>query len=122
MSDKNEFDNSEIEKSPSISIKTISIILAIIVSISSIVGGVITIDSRYVTIEEHSNIIKKLREDIIKSQEDLTKNGKRLFILQYTDELEDLEFKIQNDLATKFEKSKKQRIERRIESIRRGDF
>lgn len=105
-----------------LSLKTIGVIISIIVGLFSIVGYLFAIESKYVTVEEHTNIIKKLKEDLIKAQDDLAKNSKRLFILQYMDELEDIEFKIQNNTATKFEKSKKERLERRIESIRRGDF
>lgn len=110
------------EKSPSISLSTLGIVLGIIVSSGSIVGSVIALNDKYVTVEQQTQELTTLKNDIIKQQEDLSKAGKRLFIMMYEDQLDDIEFKIQNGSATEFEKAKKQRIERRIESIRRENF
>lgn len=117
------YDNQQIEeKSPAISLKTIGIVLGIIASIGTLIGGLIAVDDRYITVDENKAIIEKLKQDLTISQKEITKSGKRLFIMMYEDQLDDIDFKIQNGTSTEFERSKKQRIERRIDAIRRDEF
>jgi len=121
------------EKQPLASLKTIGIVLGIMVSLGSIVTGFINFSNNYVTVENEAKnianakadmaiVIEKLKNDLMVAQTDLAKSGKRLFIMSYEDQLDDINFKIQNKTATEYDRIKKERIIRKIESLRNGDF
>lgn len=102
-----------------LSVKALSAAIGLIVSVG---GGFWAIEDRYVTRKEHEATTQQLQKDFVSSQNEIIKSGKRLFIMQYEDQLDDLEFKEHQGTATDFEKSKIKKIKRRIESIREGDL
>lgn len=98
-----------------LSIKTLGAVLSLLATIG---GAIWALDDRYVDTSE----LTHLKEEQSVQVEAVVKGGRRLFIMQYEDQLDDLQFKVQQGTATDFEKAKIERIKRRIESIRAGEF
>lgn len=97
--------------------------LGAVVSLVAALGGFFwKIEDRYVSKTEYTNALTEVKKDLTISQDALSKSGRRLFIMQYEDELDDLQFKVQQGTATDFERAKIERVKRRIEAIRAGDF